>query len=57
MVCGWGCGGCVELTFMKTQKTAKKTQKRRRENTKNNLFFEYIKNNEISFYCSQISDF
>ena len=39
MVCRWGYGGWVELTFMKTQKTVKKTQKEGRENTKNNLFF------------------
>ena len=40
MVCGWGCGGWVELTFLETCKTAKKTQKEGRENTKNILLFE-----------------
>ena len=40
MICGWGCGGWVELTFVETYKTAKKTQKEGRENTKNILLFE-----------------
>ena len=40
MVCGWRCGDWVELNFVETQKTTKKTQKEGRENTKNNLLFE-----------------
>ena len=40
MICGWGCGGWVELTFIETQKIAKKIQKERKENTKNNLLFK-----------------
>ena len=35
-----GCGGLVELTFVETQKAAKKTHKNGRENTKNNLLSE-----------------
>ena len=38
----------VELTFVKTQKGARKTQKEEKENTKNNLF--YWKNNENIFF-------
>ena len=30
----------VELTFLETQRTVRKTQKEEKENTKNNLFYE-----------------
>ena len=44
----------MEFIFIETQKTVKKTQKERKENTKNNLF---EKNNENIFLLFLKCDF